>query len=193
MLTGCVQDLVYSDVNRDTVDVLLRQWLRSHDAAGAALLRLAARAQRRAGPGAGNGAAEYRCVRRCDELDAIITNAGRLRLAPQALRRICCATIRATRQRAAMWSAKVRDIHEWLVEIGRAPQSTATPPTASVTYHEACHFATGRRSARSRARCCARFPACGSTNCRKRRGAAAARAFTTSRSRKCRENCCSAK
>ena len=49
--------------------------------------------------------------------------------------------------RATEWSAKVRDISEWLVEIGfrkpSAPSSGANP--VAVTYHEACHLCHGQK------------------------------------------------
>ena len=47
MLTGCAQDLIFSDVNRDTVEVLAGNELRGLHAAQPRLLRIAARAQRR--------------------------------------------------------------------------------------------------------------------------------------------------
>ena len=49
--------------------------------------------------------------------------------------------------RAAAWSAKVRDISEWLVEIGfRAPAPPARGASAvAVTYHEACHLCHGQK------------------------------------------------
>ena len=49
-------------------------------------------------------------------------------------------------KRAAQWSAKLRDIHEWLAEIGiRAP---AAPVPQTVTYHEACHLCHGQKITR---------------------------------------------
>ena len=57
LLTGCVQDLVFPDINRDTADVLLANGCEVDTPPIAAVLRLAARAQRRAGAGADAGAA----------------------------------------------------------------------------------------------------------------------------------------
>ena len=51
MLTGCVQDIVFSEINRDTVDVLLANGCEVHTPGVQVLLRLVARAQRRAGGG----------------------------------------------------------------------------------------------------------------------------------------------
>ena len=60
LLTGCVQDLVFPDINRDTADVLLANGCEVDTPRIAAVLRLAARAQRRAGAGADAGAAADR-------------------------------------------------------------------------------------------------------------------------------------
>jgi len=48
--------------------------------------------------------------------------------------------------RARMWDNKLRDIHEWLVEIDLRdplPNPSATPRT--VTYHDSCHLAHGQK------------------------------------------------
>ena len=46
-------------------------------------------------------------------------------------------------QRARLWSAKVRDIHEFLVEIDfRLPRSSLQ---LKVTYHESCHLKHGQQ------------------------------------------------
>ena len=51
MLIGCAQDLIFSDINRDTVEVLARNGCEVVTPAQAALLRLPPRAQRRMGVG----------------------------------------------------------------------------------------------------------------------------------------------
>jgi glycolate oxidase iron-sulfur subunit len=50
-----------------------------------------------------------------------------------------------------LWDTKLKDIHEYLVEIGfRKPASTAA--ATSVTYHESCHLCHGQKvSAQPRA------------------------------------------
>jgi glycolate oxidase iron-sulfur subunit len=49
-------------------------------------------------------------------------------------------------KRATQWSAKVRDIHEWLAEIGiRTPAASVRQ---TVTYHEACHLCHGQKITR---------------------------------------------
>jgi glycolate oxidase iron-sulfur subunit len=47
---------------------------------------------------------------------------------------------------AKEWDAKLKDVHEWLVEIGmREPSDTALGQTQKVTYHEACHLCHGQK------------------------------------------------
>jgi glycolate oxidase iron-sulfur subunit len=142
LLTGCVQDLVFPDVNRDTADVLLANGcvvdtppvqpccgsLHAHNGERELARTLARRMIDLIPP---------------DRYDAIITNAGG-----------CGSHLRhyfpllsdddqyAARARA--WDGKVRDIHEWLVAIDyRRP--LAPPLTASVTYHDSCHLAHGQK------------------------------------------------
>jgi glycolate oxidase iron-sulfur subunit len=49
--------------------------------------------------------------------------------------------------RAREWDRKLKDINEWLVDIGfRAPEVAAVPQ--QVTYHEACHLCHGQKITR---------------------------------------------
>ncbi|MEQ1748296.1 MAG: (Fe-S)-binding protein [Prosthecobacter sp.] len=142
LLTGCVQDLAFSDVNRDTADVLL--------ANGCEVIT--PRAQHCCGSlHAHNGAVELarELARRqidsfdLDHLDAIITNAGG-----------CGAHLKQYGhllhedpfyvKRARQWDSKVKDIHQWLVQIGiRKPEHGAG--VTEVTYHESCHLCHGQK------------------------------------------------
>ncbi len=142
LLTGCVQDLAFSDINRDTVDVLL--------ANGCEVVT--PRAQHCCGSlHAHNGAVELarELARRqidsfdLDHLDAIITNAGG-----------CGAHLKQYGhllhddpfyvKRARQWDSKVKDIHQWLVQIGiRRPEHGAG--VTEVTYHESCHLCHGQK------------------------------------------------
>jgi glycolate oxidase iron-sulfur subunit len=144
LLTGCVQDLAFSHVNRDTADALL--------ANGCEVVT--PRAQSCCGSiHAHNGELELarQMARRTldafdlERLDAIISNAAG------------CGTHLKNyghllhddpvyAKRAAQWSAKLRDIHEWLVEIGIRVPEAAVPQT--VTYHEACHLCHGQKITR---------------------------------------------
>lgn len=142
LLTGCVQDLVYSDVNRDTADVLL--------ANGCEVITPSCQGccgSLHAHNGEYEWAKDY--ARRLmdefkvEELDAIITNAAgcgsHLKHFDQLL-----AEDPAYAERARQWSAKVKDISEWLVEIGIAPPAHAATDR-KVTYHDACHLCHGQK------------------------------------------------
>jgi glycolate oxidase iron-sulfur subunit len=144
LLTGCVQDLVFSHVNRDTADVLLANRCevvtpRSQFCCGSihahnGELELARKMARR------NLDAFH-----LDQLDAVITNAAG-----------CGTHLKnyghllhddpAYSERAARWSAKLRDVHEWLAEIGIQPPPASIP--RKVTYHEACHLCHGQKITR---------------------------------------------
>jgi glycolate oxidase iron-sulfur subunit len=137
-----VQDLAFSDINRDTADVLL--------ANGCEVIT--PRLQSCCGSlHAHNGELELarELARRqidafdLDSLDAIITNAGG-----------CGSHLKTYGHllhddplyaaKAATWDKKVKDIHEWLVQIGfRKPEAGAG--VTEVTYHESCHLCHGQK------------------------------------------------
>lgn len=150
VLTGCVQDIVLSHVNRDTVDVLL--------ANGCEVLT--PRAQHCCGSlHAHNGELELsremarrniddmeRAAGPLEALDAIVTNAAGCGSHLKNYHRLL-ENDPAYAERAKQWSAKLKDIHEWLVEIGPvAPKAGIEPMT--VTYHEACHLCHGQKITR---------------------------------------------
>jgi len=149
VLTGCVQDLAFSDINRATVDVLL--------ANGCEVIT--PRAQPCCGSlHAHNGdteAARALARRQIDlidpsTVDAILSNAGgcgsHLRHYDHLLR-----DDPHYAARAAEWSRKLRDIHEYLVEIRfrhpAAPRGAAGAPVP-LTYHESCHLCHGQKVSR---------------------------------------------
>ena len=143
VLTGCAQDLIFSDVNRDTVEVLARNGcevvtppeqhccgsLHAHNGELAAAQILARRQIDQFPP---------------EQFDAIITNAAGCGSHLKHYARLL-ADDAAYRQRARAWDAKVKDINEWLAEIGIVPPSTAGGAEQTVTYHEACHLCHGQK------------------------------------------------
>ena len=148
MLTGCVQDIVFSDINRDTVDVLLANGCEVHTP----------RVQYCCGSlHAHNGEVEVAkdlARRQIDAfdvaaLDAIITNAAGCGSHLKSFG-ILLAGDPEYSARASAWSAKVRDIHEWLCQSGfRKPQTRSERMgKLSVTYHEACHLCHGQKITR---------------------------------------------
>ena len=142
LLTGCVQDLAFPDVNRDTADVLLANGCevvtpRNQFCCGSLH--------------AHNGELELarKLARKqidmfdVEKLDAIISNAGG-----------CGSHLKkfghllhddpAYAARAKIWDTKLKDIHEWLVEIGiRKPNAGCGYD--EVTYHESCHLCHGQK------------------------------------------------
>ncbi len=160
MLTGCAQDLIYSDINRDTVEVLVRNGcevitppeqsccgsLHAHNGEWVLAQNLARRNIDQFPP---------------DQFDALITNAGGCGSHLKHYAKLL-ADDPAYQKRAALWDAKVKDIHEWLVEIKiQVPnskfqtmaQGSSAPlgtwnlelGTFSVTYHESCHLCHGQK------------------------------------------------
>jgi glycolate oxidase iron-sulfur subunit len=147
MLTGCVQDLTYSSVNRDTVDVLLANGcevvtprmqhccgsLHGHNGEVDAARDMARR----------NIDAMERSAGSLDDLDAIITNAGgcgsHLKHYDHLLH-----DDRNYAARARKWTAKVKDVHEFLSAIGPV-KPTGAGAEQTVTYHESCHLCHGQK------------------------------------------------
>ena len=142
LLTGCVQDLVFPHINRDTADVLLANncevltppvqpccgSLHAHNGDLDSARQLARR-QLDLFP--------------VEELDAIITNAGGCGSHLKKYGHLL-ADDPAYAARAHVWDAKVKDIHEFLIQTGcRIP--TAGCGETSVTYHESCHLCHGQK------------------------------------------------
>ena len=142
MLVGCAQDLIFSDINRDTVEVLARNGcevftpakqlccgsLHAHNGEWEMAQQLARKQLEQFPP---------------DQFDAIITNAGGCGSHLKHYRKLL-ANDPAYRDRATLWDKKVKDIHEWLVEIGIQAPAHQGPPQ-EVTYHESCHLAHGQK------------------------------------------------
>jgi glycolate dehydrogenase iron-sulfur subunit len=83
-----------------------------------------------------------------DRYDAIITNAGGC---GSHLRRYASLldTDPIYRERAVVWDRKVRDVQEWLIEIGcRPPRTSPFTEVTTVTYHESCHLVHGQKISR---------------------------------------------
>jgi len=142
LLTGCMQDLMFSDVNRPTADVLR--------ANGCEVLT--PRTQPCCGSlhaHNGNLATARTLARRQLDLidptavDAIISNAGGCGSHLRHYDRLL-SDDSAYAPRAAAWSRKLRDVCEWLVEIGVRRPTTAPLHPLTVTYHESCHLCHGQ-------------------------------------------------
>ena len=145
LLTGCVQDLIYSNVNRDTADVLIANnctVITPHAQGCCGSLH------------AHNG--EYEMAKDfarslldqfdLDSLDAIITNAAGCGSHLKHFDRLLKDDPKYA-AKAKQWSEKIRDISEWLIEIDFVPpvESDTCPPVTRVTYHDACHLCHGQK------------------------------------------------
>ena len=143
MLIGCAQDLIFSDVNRDTVEVLARNdcevitpseqnccgSLHAHNGEWELAQRLARRNIDQFPP---------------EQFDAIITNAGGCGSHLKHYAKLLEGDV-AYEARAHEWDRKVKDIHEWLAQIGiKAPASNGAAEQV-VTYHESCHLCHGQK------------------------------------------------
>ena len=144
MLTGCAQDLIFSDVNRDTVEVLAENGCdvytpRNQGCCGSlhahngewTMAQQQARGMINLFPPA--------------EFDAIISNAAGCGSHLKHYH----ALLKEDEKYAGLameWDAKLKDIHEWLAEIGvRAPLGQAPGQAQKITYHEACHLCHGQK------------------------------------------------
>lgn len=143
MLTGCAQDLIFSNINRDTVTVLSRNGcevvtppdqlccgsLHAHNGEWDLARDLARKQIRRIPP---------------SQYDAIITNAGGCGSHLKHYSKLLADDPEFVEE-AKLWDRKVKDIHEWLVEIGLEAPSPKAGTERVVTYHESCHLAHGQK------------------------------------------------
>jgi glycolate oxidase iron-sulfur subunit len=142
LLTGCVQDLIYSDVNRDTADVLRANGCTvvTPPTQGCCGSLHAHNGEYETAKGFARRLLDHFDL---DRLDAIITNAAGCGSHLKHFDRLLEGDPVYV-ARAKQWSEKVRDVSEWLVEIDfQPPAQSAT--TARVTYHDACHLCHGQK------------------------------------------------
>lgn len=162
MLTGCAQDLTFSGINQDTVEVLAQNGcevvtppeqsccgsLHAHNGEWTLAQQLARRNIDQFPP---------------QHFDAIITNAGGCGSHLKHYAKLL-ANDPLYFQQAELWDGKVKDIHQWLVaigirkpvterrssaprlsnELGQRVNSAAGRPIV-VTYHESCHLCHGQQ------------------------------------------------
>ncbi len=143
MLTGCAQDIIFSDVNRDTVEVLARNGcevitppeqlccgsLHAHNGEWELAQQLARKQLDQFPP---------------EQFDAIITNAAGCGSHLKHYAKLLEGDV-VYHARAELWDRKVKDIHEWLAQIGITPPPVGGAPDQTVTYHEACHLCHGQK------------------------------------------------
>ena len=138
LLTGCVQRLAFSDVNRATIDVLAAEGCTveapaAQGCCGALALH------------AGNIDQARELARHNIEVfeksgvDRIVVNAAGCGSSMKEYGELF-AEDPAWAERARAFSARVRDVSEVLMEIGE-PRAKRHPIKARVVYHDACHLA----------------------------------------------------
>jgi glycolate oxidase iron-sulfur subunit len=154
MLTGCVQDLTYSHVNRDTVDVLIANGcevvtprmqhccgsLHGHNGEVETAREMARR----------NIDAMERSAGSLEDLDAIITNAGGCGSHLKQYDHLLHDDPKYA-AKAELWSAKVKDVHEFLFALGIVKPTHSLAEDGKpleVTYHESCHLCHGQKITR---------------------------------------------
>jgi glycolate oxidase iron-sulfur subunit len=142
LLTGCVQDLIYSDVNRDTAAVLRANGCTviTPPSQGCCGSLHAHNGEYEMSKGFARQLLDEFDV---ENLDAVITNAAGCGSHLKHFDRLLADDPHYA-AKARLWSEKLRDISEWLVEIGLTPP-TQTPTSAVVTYHDACHLCHGQK------------------------------------------------
>ena len=146
LLTGCIQDLVFPDINRDTADVALANGyevetprdqpccgsLHAHNGELDLARALARRLIDRVPP---------------ERYDAIVSNAGGCGSHLRHYAALLAGDARYA-ARAQEWDRKLRDVQEWLVEVGcRAPSASPFDRAVAITYHESCHLVHGQKVA----------------------------------------------
>lgn len=79
-----------------------------------------------------------------EQFDAIITNAAGCGSHLKHYASLLKDDVRY-HARAELWDKKVKDIHEWMAQIGITPPESRTLEPQTVTYHEACHLCHGQK------------------------------------------------
>lgn len=148
VLTGCVQDILFSDINRSTVNVLKVNGctvitpndqvccgsLHIHNGEPDLARQLAKRLMDQINP---------------FEFDAIISNAGGCGSHLKHYQHLL-ENDPEYAEKAMEWSRKLKDVSEFLVDIGfRKPELPAgfekeSDEITTITYHEACHLSHGQ-------------------------------------------------
>ncbi len=150
LVSGCVQDLAFSHVNADTIEVLQANGCEVAVPPG----------QQCCGSLHGHNG-EIEAARRLarsnldafdlDRLDAVVVNAGGCGSHVKHYDRLLAGDP-VYRGRAAEWARKVRDVHELLAEVGPRPPRAALEGAGGglrVTYHESCHLKHGQGVSRA--------------------------------------------
>jgi glycolate oxidase iron-sulfur subunit len=145
MLTGCVQSVFFPQVNAATVRVLAAEGCdviipRGQGCCGALSLH--------SGREAEAAAFAQRTIATFEQagVDAVVVNSAGCGSAMKEYERLLGQADGGWAERAAEMSGMVRDLAEFLAEIGPAARRHPLPVTAA--YHDACHLAHAQRITR---------------------------------------------
>jgi glycolate oxidase iron-sulfur subunit len=142
MLTGCVQSVFFPQVNAATVRVLAAEGCdviipSGQGCCGALSLHSGREAE----------AAEFarRTIAMFEQagVDAIVVNSAGCGSAMKEYERLLAGEVSGWAERGAAMSAKVRDLAEFLAELG--PVAARHPLPVTAAYHDACHLAHAQR------------------------------------------------
>jgi Fe-S oxidoreductase len=145
MLTGCVQSVFFPRVNAATARVLAAEGCdviipRGQGCCGALSLHSGREAE------AGAFARRTIAVFEQAGVDAVVVNSAGCGSAMKEYERLLGGADEGWAERAAEMSGKVRDLAEFLAELGPAAPRHPLPVTAA--YHDACHLAHAQRITR---------------------------------------------
>jgi len=145
MLTGCVQSVFFPRVNAATARVLAAEGCdviipRGQGCCGALSLHSGREAE------AGAFARRTIAVFEQAGVDAVVVNSAGCGSAMKEYERLLGSADGGWAERAAEMSGKVRDLAEFLVDLGPAAPRHPLPVTAA--YHDACHLAHAQRITR---------------------------------------------
>ena len=143
MLTGCVQSVFFPQVNAATARVLASEGCdvlipRGQGCCGALSFHTGREAEAQA------FAERAIATFEAEDVDAIVVNSAGCGSAMKEYERLLAGTGWAGR--AAALSAKVRDLSEFLAELG--PVALRHPLPITAAYHDACHLAHAQRITR---------------------------------------------
>lgn len=139
LLQGCVQRVLFHDVNVATIDVLSAEGCdvvapRHPRCCGALMLH--------SGEEPGGLALAKQTIEAFEDCDVVVSNAAGCGSALKDYGHLLTDDPR-WEDRAGRFSAKVRDVTEFLIELG--PSAKRNPVPLRVAYHDACHLAHAQK------------------------------------------------
>lgn len=139
LLQGCVQRVLFHDVNVATVDVLSAEGC---EVFAPRLPRCCGALMLHSGEEPGGLALARETIEAFEDCDVVISNAAGCGSALKDYGDLLTDDP-AWAERAERFSAKVRDVSEFLVELG--PSAERGPVPLRVAYHDACHLAHAQK------------------------------------------------